>query len=288
MTAPSRRFDPRGLGPAHPSSAVSVGAAAAVLAVFAWLCFDMVRQGVGVVDWQFLVHEPSDAGRAGGIAPILVSTLWILAVCLAATVPLGLLTSIYLAELTPRDDVVGRITRRSLDALAAVPSIVFGLFGNAFFAYGLGLGLSILSGGLTLACMILPLFIRTVELGLRAVPASQRDAAHALGLRPIAIAFRVVLPQATPAIVAGLVLGIGRALAETAALIFTSGYQTRFPTSVFDSGRSLSVHIFDLGANIPGGDARAYGSALVLVAILFLLNRIATSILRLFGLEAPR
>ena len=114
MNGSPTSLDPRGLGPATLSSLVSGAAAATVFALFGWLCFDMIRQGIGVIDWQFLVSEPSDGGRAGGIGPVLLSTLWILAVCIVSTVPLGLLTAIYLAELTSRRDLIGRLTRRSL------------------------------------------------------------------------------------------------------------------------------------------------------------------------------
>jgi phosphate transport system permease protein len=149
---------------------------------------------------------------------------------------------------------------------------VFGLFGNVFFAEVLGLGLSILSGGLTLACMVLPILIRATQQGLRSVPNEYRQAAAALGISRLAVLWRVLLAAAMPGIAAGLLLGIGRAIAETAALIFTSGYVTRMPDSLFDSGRALSVHIYDLALNVPGGEANAYATALVLVIFILLLN----------------
>jgi phosphate transport system permease protein len=175
--------------------------------------------------------------------------------------------------------------RRSLDVLAGVPSIVFGLFGNAFFAITLGFGYSILSGGLTLACMVLPILIRTSEQAIRAVPAEYRYAAAALGMKRATILFRVVLPVATPALAAGVVLSIGRALAETAALIFTSGYVARSPESLFDSGRSLSVHIYDLAMNVPGGGSRAYATACVLVSLLLMINIATARLLRMTGVR---
>ena len=145
-----------------------------------------------------------------------------------------------------------------------MPSIVFGLFGNAFFCVALGLGFSILSGGLTLACMILPLMIRATEEGLRAVPQELRLGAAALGLGPAAVFWRLLLPVALPGLAVGLVLGMGRALAETAALLFTSGYVDRMPTSLLDSGRALSIHVYDLAMNVAGGEPRAYATALIL------------------------
>jgi len=216
-----------------------------------------------------------DAGRAGGIGPILISTLLILAVCLASCVPLGVGAAILLAEFTSADRVFGRFVRRSLDVLAGVPSIVFGLFGNAFFCIYLGMGFSILSGGLTLGCMVLPILIRSVEEGLRAVPDDYRLGAAALGLTRGQALIRILLPAATPGIAVGLVLGIGRALAETAALIFTSGYVDRTPSSLLDSGRALTVHMYDLAMNVPGGEPNAYTSALVLVVLLLVINAAA-------------
>jgi phosphate transport system permease protein len=243
-----------------------------VTAVFVWILADIVYYGAGRVSWAFLTTTPRNAGRDGGIAPMLVSTGWILTVCLVVSVPIGLGTAALLAEFTTNANLFGRFVRRSLDVLSGVPSIVFGLFGNAFFCKTLGLGFSILSGGLTLACMVLPLLIRSIEEGFRAVPNEYRLGAAALGLSRTATLRYLLLPAAVPGLVVGLVLGIGRALSETAALLFTSGYVDRMPESVRDSGRSLSIHIFDLSMNVSGGDANAYATALVLVIVLLLIN----------------
>ncbi len=169
----------------------------------------------------------------------------------------------------------GKAVRFSLHVLAGVPSIVFGLFGNAFFCVYLGLGFSILSGGLTLACMLLPILASTAEAGLRAVPHIYRLTASALGLSRAAALLHLILPAAAPVMAAGLLLGIGRALAETAVLLFTSGYAERMPDSLLDSGRALALHIFDLSMNVPGGDEPAYASALVLVSLLLCINILA-------------
>ena len=248
------------------------GAAAVVTAVFCWLLGDIVWNGLTRLSWTFLTAPPESAGRRGGIGPILVSTFLILGVCLAVSLPIGVGTAVLLAEFTSDQSFFGRMTRRSLDVLAGVPSIVFGLFGNAFFCKTLGLGFSILSGGLTLACMVLPILIRSTEEGFRAVPTSYRLSAAALGLSRTTTLVHLLLPAAVPGLLVGLVLGIGRAIAETAALIFTSGYVDRMPESLLDSGRALSIHIFDLSMNVSGGDANAYGSALVLVILLLLIN----------------
>ncbi|MEQ1681498.1 MAG: phosphate ABC transporter permease PstA [Nitrospira sp.] len=248
------------------------GAAGLVTATFCWLLGDIVWHGFSHISWTFLTTPPENAGRRGGIGPILVSTSLILGVCLAVSLPLGVGTAVLLAEFTSDTNLFGRLTRRSLDVLAGVPSIVFGLFGNAFFCKTLGLGFSILSGGLTLACMVLPILIRSTEEGFRAVPASYRLSAAALGLSRTTTLVHLLLPAAAPGLLVGLVLGVGRAIAETAALIFTSGYVDRMPESLLDSGRALSIHIFDLSMNVPGGDANAYASALVLVILLLAIN----------------
>lgn len=251
-------------------------AALVVVGTFAWILLDLIVNGAARVDWGFLTRAPEQFGRAGGIAPVLVSTLLILGVCLGVSVPLGTATAVFLAEFSRDAGRAGRVVRSSLDILAGVPSIVFGLFGNAFFCVALGLGYSILSGGLTLACMVLPIFIRSVELSLRAVPDDYRLAGASLALSKARLIRSVLIPAAVPGIVAGLMLGIGRAMAETAALMFTSGYAPRMPGSLMDSGRSLSLHIHDLAMNVSGGESTAYATALVLVGALVVINLVAS------------
>jgi phosphate transport system permease protein len=258
------------------------GVACLVVGVLLWLLGDLVRHGMGQLSWEFLTSAPQKSGRAGGIAPILISTALIVAVCLATAVPLGVSTAIWLVEFSPQQSLFGRWVRLSLDTLAGVPSIVFGLFGNAFFCKTLGLGFSILAGGLTLACMVLPLVIRLTQEGLRAVPDDYRRSAAALGISRTATLWRLLLPAAMPGLAVGVLLGLGRAIAETAALIFTSGYVDRTPQSLLDSGRALSVHIFDLAINIAGGEANAYGSALLLVILLVLINAVISGLARWF------
>jgi len=254
--------------------------AAAIVGVLGWILFDIAARGLSHVSIGFLVKGPDDAGRAGGIGPMIVSTLLILAVTIVVAVPISLATAVALAEHTRGESRFSQLVRRSLDALAAVPSIVFGLFGNALFCIALGMGYSILSGGLTLTCMVLPIMILTTEQAIRAVPDEFRYGAAALGLSKTTTLFRVVLPAAAPALGAGLVLGIGRALAETAALLFTSGYVTRMPESLSDSGRALSVHIYDMTMNVPGGSQQAYATAVVLVGLLLIINVAAIALTR--------
>ncbi len=246
-----------------------------VSSVFFWILGSIFWHGAGQISWGFLTSPPQNAGRDGGIGPILVSTTLILGVCMAVSLPIGVGTAMLLSEFTSTESLFGRVVRRSLDVLAGVPSIVFGLFGNVLFSKVLGLGFSILSGGLTLACMVLPILIRATEEGFRSAPSQYRFSAAALGLSRSTTLFRLLLPAAAPGLMVGMVLGIGRAIAETAALIFTSGYVDRMPTSLLDSGRALSIHIFDLSMNVAGGNANAYSSALVLVVLLLLINGIA-------------
>ncbi len=250
----------------------SWAAAAFVFGIFILIIGSMLWHGAGLLSWEFLTSEPLQSGRRGGIAPILVSTILILLVCMVTAVPLGLGTALLLSEYSSSKPSFGNFVRWCLDLLAGIPSIVFGLFGNAFFCKVLGLGFSILSGGLTLACMVLPILIRALEEGLRAIPQDYRRAAASLGLPRHATLWSILLPAAVPALMVGLILGLGRAIAETAALIFTSGYVDRMPESLMDSGRSLSVHIYDLSMNVSGGDKSAYASSLVLVALLFIIN----------------
>lgn len=261
-------------------------AAGSVVAILGWILLDIGIRGLSQVSFAFLTEAVEDAGRAGGIGPILVSTMLLLGVTLVIAVPLSLATAIELTDRIGNDNWFTRNVRRCLDVLAGVPSIVFGLFGNALFAITLGLGYSILSGGLTLACMVLPLLIRTFEQAITSVPHEYRFAAAALGLGRSATLFRVVLPAAAPGLMAGIVLSVGRALAETAALIFTAGYVVRTPESLFDSGRSMSVHIYDMAMNVPNGGTQAYATACVLVAMLLAINGLAAFLLRMAGLAS--
>lgn len=234
--------------------------------------WDVAWNGFGALSWEFLTEAPSDAGRKGGIAPILVSTGLIVGVSLAAAVPLAFGTALLLSEYLSPESNFTAIIRGSLDILAGVPSVVFGLFGLALLCRQLGLGYSILAGGLTLACMILPTLTRTMCSAFEALGSQYRIAGSALGLSRVSILLNVSLPLALPAITAGIVLGLTRALAETAVLLFTSGYADRMPTSLLQSGRSISLHIYELATNVPGGESAAYGSAFVLIVLLGLLS----------------
>jgi phosphate transport system permease protein len=238
------------------------------------------QQSADVLSVGFLLEDPGRAGRSGGIAALLISTAWILGLCLMVAVPLGLGCALYLSESLPADSRRAQWLGGVLDMLAAVPSIVYGLFGYQFFAIRLGLGFSILSGALALSLMVLPLMIRSAEQAMRAVPMGYRQARDALALSHWGWVRRILLPCAAPGIAVGIILSAGRALAETAVLLFTAGYVLRRPDSLFESGRTLSVHIYDLAMNVPGGMPRAAATAVVLVGLLVILNLLVRRVLR--------
>lgn len=241
---------------------------ACIIIPFSWLIFDVFSGGIAHLSWGFITDLPERSGRSGGIRSILVSTVLIVSIAICVAVPLGTAVAVWINEFSKNSPAIGKLTNISLDILAGMPSIVCGLFGSSFFCDFLGLGFSILSGGLTLACMVLPIYIRSAERGLARVPNERRLGAAALGISKTTTLLRILLPAAAPAIKAGLLLGTGRAIAESAALIFTSGYVDRMPESIMDSGRSLAVHIYDLSMNVAGGESAAYASALILMALL--------------------
>lgn len=261
------------------SSALMLSLAALALLPMANLILSLLSEALPAWHWRFLTESPADAGRSGGIASLLQSTALILAVCLATVVSLGTACALYLSE-AAGSGPLGRRAGHALDVLAGVPSIVYGLFGYLFFAQAVGLGFSIASGGLSLACMALPLYVRLAQQALQQVPARYRQAAEALDLSHAGFVRRILLPAAAPGLAAALIVAAGRALAETAVLIFTAGYVTRPPESLLDSGRALSVHIYDLAMNVPGGQHAAAATALVLVAILITFNLGARALAR--------
>jgi phosphate transport system permease protein len=228
-----------------------------------------------VLDWQFLLAEPEQAGRSGGIGPIIVSTALVLLICMSLAVPLGLGTALFLVEQVRPEGRLNLTLQWALDGLGAVPSVVFGLFGYRLFVVELGWGYSLLAGGCTLACMVLPLFIRGCEQALRDCPQSYRQAAAGLAISRVGYLRRILLPFAAPGIAAALVISAGRALAETAVLLFTAGYVMRWPESLFDSGRTLAVHIYDLAMNVSGGSPASAATAVVLLGFALVIQLLA-------------
>lgn len=248
-----------------------------------WMGAQLLGAGAGLMKLAFLVLEPAEAGRSGGIGPVMVSTIWVLGLCMASVFPVGLGAALFLSEGIDAASRTGRMLQCALDMLSGVPSIVFGLFGNRLFSVELGLGYSILSGGLTLACMVLPLFVRAAEQALRACPMAYRRASLALGVSRMGYLRHVLLPWAAPGLAVGLVLAAGRALAETAVLLFTAGYVTRWPGSWLDSGRTLAVHIYDLAMNVTGASGPAAASALVLLLVSLAVGGMAHWLAHHFG-----
>jgi len=245
-------------------------ATAATVGLLLFIIGFILSRGAHVLSWEFLLTNPRRSGALGGILPTVVSTIWVSAAAVLVAAPLGVSAAIYLAEYT-KESRLTRIIRSGTEALAGIPSIIFGLFGFAFFVTTLGLGWSILSGGLTLGLMILPTVIRTSEEALRAVPRYYRDVAQSLGASKWQSIRSVILPAAAPGVMTGVVLGIGRAVSETAAVIFTAGVALRMPLSPFDSARTMSVHFYTL--TMEGiSDDMAYGTASVLVVTILLIN----------------
>jgi phosphate transport system permease protein len=247
-----------------------VGSALMVITGLGGIVAHTLLGGLAHLDLRFILEAPLRSGRSGGIGPIIVSTMIVTGIALAVAVPVGCGIALLLAELLPFTSRIGRVLRLALAMLAAVPSIVFGLVGNALFCEWLGLGFSLLSGGLTLACMVMPIIAFVVEQSLRGLPSTLRASAHALGIPLYKIVLRIVLPAVAPGIIGGIALGFGRAVAESAALVFTSGHVDRMPGSLLDSGRTLAVHILDLSMNVPGGESRAATTSLVLLIAMVL------------------
>jgi phosphate transport system permease protein len=240
----------------------------------------ILRKGIPVLDLSFLFRNPVDMGRAGGIFSTVVGTIVLTAVAVLIAAPLGVGTAIFLTEYTWENRVT-RIIRFGADCLAGIPSIIFGLFGFILFVTKLGFGWSILSGGLTLAFMILPTIIRTSEEAIRSVPSAYRQVSFSLGSTRWQMVTRVVLPAALPGIVTGVILSIGRSIGETAAVIFTAGSALHIPTSVFSSSRTMAVHFYILareGISMPN----AYGTAAVLVIAILVINIITYYLMERF------
>ena len=240
------------------------------LVVLLFIIGFVLEKGLPVVSFSFLFSMPKDMGRAGGILPTLVGTLLLPLLAIAIALPLGVGTAVYLTEYT-RETRLTRIIRFGTDCLAGIPSIIFGLFGFIFFVTTLKLGWSLLSGGLTLAIMVLPTIIRTSEEAIRAVPRAWREVSFSLGATRWETVTKVVLPNALPGIVTGVMLSVGRSIGETAAVIFTAGSSLRMPHSVFDSVRTMAVHFYIM-AREGISNENAYGTAAVLVISVLLVN----------------
>ncbi|HEX9636834.1 MAG TPA: phosphate ABC transporter permease PstA [Acidobacteriota bacterium] len=250
--------------------------ATAVLALIFVIGF-VLAGGLMHLSWAFLTEPILDMGRAGGILPAIVGTLLMVFVAVGIAAPLGVASAIYLSEYTIEGWVTQAI-RFGINCLAGVPSIIFGLFGFILFVVLLGFGWSILSGGLSLAAMILPTIIRTAEEALRSVPSQYRDVAASLGASRWQVVTKSVLPYALPGILTGIILGIGRSIEETAVVIFTAGSAVQMPKSLFDSARTMSVHFYIL-AREGVSNQNAYATAAVLICTILIINILAYTIM---------
>lgn len=203
--------------------------------------------------------------------PAIINTVLMTLLSLLIAAPLGIFSAIYLVEYAKRGNKIVKLIRITAETLSGIPSIVYGLFGMLFFVVTLHWSYSILSGAFTLAIMILPLIIRTTEEALKSVPDAYREGSFGLGAGRLRTVFRIVLPSAVPGILAGIILAIGRIVGETAALIFTAGTAPVVPKSLFDSARTLSVHMYNLSQEGLYVD-QAYATAVVLLLVVVAIN----------------
>jgi phosphate transport system permease protein len=260
-------------------SALTVIMAVTVLAILAIILF-ILWNGRAAITRDFIFSMPANGMTEGGIWPAIVGTLYLTIGTALIAVPIGLLAAIYLSEYAS-DSPFTRTIRIAIVNLAGIPSVVYGLFGLALFVLFLGFGSSILASCLTLAIMTLPVIISTAEEALRAVPQSFRVVSISMGGTRWQTIQRVVLPQALPGILTGVILGLERAAGETAPILFTgaSFFLPHLPHSIFDETMALPYHLFVISTQVPGMPVRIqYGTALVLLLFVLLMNLAATFI----------
>ncbi len=249
------------------------------LSVLALIVGFLLYKGVGVLSWEFLTEPMREGMRKGGIAPAIVGSFWVTAVAILAGGLIGTMAGAYLSEFT-RNRTFKKTIEFLVNTLAGTPSIVYGLFGLALFVTALGLGTSILAGGLTLALLSLPLLIRNAQEAFSAVPAALKEASLGMGASEIYTFFRITLPIALPRIVTGFVLATGRVLGETAPILFTVAayYLPIYPKSPLEPTMLLPYHLYALitsGVNIEESYPMAFGTALVLMLMTLLFTLIA-------------
>jgi phosphate transport system permease protein len=255
-----------------------------VIGILVWIQGFIVINGIGVISWEFLTQAPTDGMTAGGIFPAIVGTLCLVTGSMIFAFPLGAMAGIYMNEYTANNLFV-KIIRIVTNNLSGIPSIVFGLFGMTLFVNTLGFGDSILAGSLTLGLLVLPIVIRTTEEALKAIPDAYRSGSLALGATKLQTIYRVILPAAYPNIITGLILSVGRVSGETAPILFTVAayFLPKLPTSIFDQVMALPYHLYVIatsGTNIEACRPIAFGTALVLITIVLLMNSLAALIRR--------
>ena len=253
----------------------------AAMSVFTLFCLIVIivyvtKQGLPHIDFEFLTDRPRAMGKEGGIFPVIIATFYATAIALVIACPIGIGAAVFFKEYSKGGRIIHTI-RIFTEVLAGIPSIVFGLFGFAFFVVFLGFGWSVLSGGLTLFLMILPTIVRSTEESLETVPVSYREGSLSLGATRWQTTVRVVLPCCIKGIVTGVILGLGRAVGETAAVILTMGGALRVPMSPFDAGRTMSMHMYVLTSEGLSME-KAYATATLLILIILIINTAANLI----------
>lgn len=246
----------------------------------------IIKNGVGVLNWKFLTEAPSDGMTAGGIFPAIVGTLYLVGGSMLFSLPLGILSGIYMNEYARNGRLI-RFIRIMTNNLSGVPSVVFGIFGLALFVNWFGWGDSLLAGSCTLGLLILPVIIRVTEEALKTIDNSYREGSRALGASKLQTIGRVLLPMAFPNILTGVILAIGRVAGETAPILFTAAafYLPTLPHSVFDQVMALPYHLYVIavsGSDLEATRPMAYGTALVLIIIVLILNLTAGLVRRYF------
>ena len=252
-------------------------AALLTIGVMILILFQVLAEGIPALHLRFFLDSPKSMGREGGIFPTIIGTFALTAVAILFATPLGVGTAIFLREYT-RESRTSHMIRFGTDCLAGVPSIIFGLFGFVFFVIYLNMGWSILSGGLTLAAMILPTIISTAEEAIKGIPSSYREVSYSLGGTKWQTVMHTILPSALPGIFTGILLSVGRSIGETAAVILTAGSSLMMPTSLFSPIRTMSVHFYILareGISIK----MAYGTGAALILLVLLVNTVANWLL---------
>ena len=275
MTSPQRRNLTQRLGFIF----LRLVAIVAVLPIIAIIIY-IVYKGAHAISWEFITGFPTDGMRSGGIWPAIVRTFFLTLLCALIVAPLGIVAAVYLAEYAP-DNRWTQSIRIAIINLAGIPSVVYGLFGLGLFVIFLNFGISILAGSLTLAIMTLPVIITTTEEALRAVPQAFRVVSISVGATQWQTVRRIVLPQALPGIITGVILGLERAAGETAPILFTAAvfYLPQMPSSAMDPTMALPYHLYVISTQVPGMSSEIqYGTALVLLIFVLGMNLIATVI----------
>jgi phosphate transport system permease protein len=260
-------------------SAITLVAVVTVLPIVGTILFILFKGG-SAISWEFLSGFPHDGMRAGGILPAIIGTLYLTLGTAVFSVPLGVAAAIYLSEYA-KDNKWTRLIRIAIINLAGIPSVVYGLFGLGLFVLFLKFGTSILAASLTLSIMTLPVIISTSEEALRAVPQSFRTVSISLGATRWQTINRIILKEALPGILTGVILGLERAAGETAPILFTGAafFLPRLPFSPFDATMALPYHLFVISTQVPEMPIQIqYGTALVLLVFVLTMNVIATVI----------